>query len=172
MGIEQLDHVDLDSMSYDLSQNPPLLFFSKKDYSSPIQSSSLAGCGLKFSECITVPLMGKSLFPKSGWGKQNFFTATILFHPLFYPVVNSRNLYYHLSSQMNRHSCLMCSLEGSISNWLCDVVPAFPFWTLPTVSCCIRQSSKWRQIRIREGSSSPSQAFFHLLAKGTRSRIK
>ena len=26
--------------------------------------SSLAGCGLKFSECITVSLMGKSLFPK------------------------------------------------------------------------------------------------------------
>ena len=126
MGIEQLDRVDLDSIFYDLSQNLRLIFFSKKDYSSSIHSSSLAGCGLKFSECISVPLMGKSLFPKSGWGKQNIFTAhnlvpsTLLFSCKFQKSILLP------SSQMNRHSCLMCSLEGSISNWLCDVVPTFP----------------------------------------------
>ena len=132
--------------------------------------SSLAECGLKFSGWITVPLMGKSLPPpppRAGGGSRIFLLPTILFHPLSYPVVNSyRNLYCHLPSQMNRHSCLMCFTWGSISNWLCDVVPTFPLWTLPSVSCCIRQSLKWRQIvdnrGIREGSSSPPVGHFSI----------
>ena len=105
--------------------------------------------------------------PRAGGGSRIFLLPTILFHPLSYPVVNSyRNLYCHLPSQMNRHSCLMCFTWGSISNWLCDVVPTFPLWTLPSVSCCIRQSLKWRQIvdnrGIREGSSSPPVGHFSI----------
>ena len=89
--------------------------------------SSLAECGLKFSGWITVPLMGKSLPPppppRAGGGSRIFLLPTILFHPLSYPVVNSyRNLYFHLPSQMNRHSCLMCFTWGfhfKLALWCC-----------------------------------------------------
>ena len=120
---------------------------------------------LRVNHC---PFNGEVLAPpRAGGGSRIFLLTTILFHPLSYPVVNSyRNLYCHLPSQMNRHSCLMCFTWGSISNWLCDVVPTFPLWTLPSVSWCIRQSLKWRQIvdnrGIREGSSSPLVGHFSI----------
>ena len=106
--------------------------------------------------------------PKSRWGKQNIFTTHNLVPSTLLSSCKIPTEIYtvtFLLKWIDIHA-LCVSLEGSISNWLCDVVPTFPLWTLPSVSCCIRQSLKWRQIvdnrGIREGSSSPPVGHFSI----------